>query len=382
MLQRSDSPRQRVLDALAHVEPSGVPVDIGGSNMTTVVDTTYARLKARLGVEAEPRYFSRRARQAVLDESVLVRLGSCARPLYLRPPDHAGVTRPDGTIVDEWGVGWVAAGGHYNPVECPLSGADAADLAAYPFPDPDDPGRFRGLREAAKALRADGQFASVLSLNVSVVHLSQWLRGFDEYLMDLVADEHFASLLMGRVMEVHLALVENAVREVGHDVDAVLFGDDLGFQDRPMVRPEVYRRLIKPHHRAAIELIKRHTGAAVVFHTCGAIRDLIPDLIEIGVDAITPVQVSASGMQDTALLKREFGADLTFWGGIDTQHLLPHGSPADVRDEVARRIADLAPGGGFVLGAVHDIQDDVPVENVLAMADAAAEFGAPDRSAT
>jgi uroporphyrinogen decarboxylase len=369
------TPRQRVLDALAHQQPDRIPVDVGGSNMTTIVDTTYARLKARLGVEAEPRYFSRRARQAVLDEAVLVRLGSCARPLHLRPPDHAGSTRPDGTIVDEWGVGWVAAGGHYIPVECPLSGADAADLNAYPFPDPDDPGRFRGLREAARALRADGQFASVLSLNVSVVHLSQWLRGFDEYLMDLAADEHFASLLMGRVMEVHLALVENAVREVGHDVDAVLFGDDLGFQDRPMVRPEVYRRLIKPHHRAAIELIKRHTGAAVVFHTCGAIRDLIPDLIEIGVDAITPVQVSASGMQDTALLKREFGADLTFWGGIDTQHVLPHGSPADVRDEVARRIADLAPEGGFVLGAVHDIQDDVPVENILAMVDAAAEFG-------
>ena len=112
-----------------------------------------------------------------------------------------------------------------------------------------------------------------------------------------------------------------------------------------------------------------------MFHTCGAVRDLIPDFIEIGVDALNPVQVSAAGMGDTAALKREFGADLAFWGAIDTQHVLPFGSTDDVREEVRRRIGDLAAGGGFVLAAVHDIQDDVPPENLLAMADAAAALG-------
>jgi uroporphyrinogen decarboxylase len=369
------TPRQRVLDALAHVQPSHVPVDIGGSNVTTVVDTAYERLKAVLGVEAPTAYISRRARQSSLDEATLERLGTCTRPVYLGTPDRAGHQRGDGTIVDEWGVGWRAAGGHYNPVESPLAGADLSGLDAYAWPDPDDTGRYRDLAEQARRLREDGRYATVLSLPVAVVHLSQYLRGYDEYLMDLVADPGFAEDLMGRVMEVYMRIVENAVTAVGDRVDAVSFGDDLGFQDRPMVRPEVYRRLIKPHHAAIIELIKRVTGASVMFHTCGAVRDLIPDFIEIGVDALNPVQVSAAGMGDTAALKRDFGADLAFWGAIDTQHVLPFGSTEDVREEVRRRIGDLAAGGGFVLAAVHDIQDDVPPENLLAMADAAAALG-------
>jgi uroporphyrinogen decarboxylase len=373
------TPRQRVLDALAHRQPDRVPVDVGGSNVTTMVDTAYERLKERLGIEDETRYFNRRARQAALDEGTLERLGTCCRPLFLGRPDVTGRERPDGTIVDEWGVGWRAAGGHYNPVESPLSGATESDLDRFAWPDPNDPGRFRGLRESAVALRADGRYASVLSLNVAVVHLSQYLRGYDEYLMDLLADPSFAQRLMGRVMEVYLRIVANALDEVGSNVDVVSFADDLGFQDRPMVRPEVYRRLIKPHHATIIELIKRKSRAAVMFHSCGAIHDLIPDFIEIGVDAINPVQVSAAGMGDTAALKREFGADVTFWGGIDTQRVLPRSTPGEVREEVRRRIADLAGGGGFVLAAVHDMQEDVPVENVLAMVDAAAEFGAGER---
>ena len=371
----SESPRQRVLDALAHVRPTRVPVDIGGSNVTTIVDTTYERLKAVLGIRAETAYISRRARQAALDEATLERLGTCTRPVFLGRPDRAGREREDGTIVDEWGVGWRAAGGHYNPVESPLAGAGASRLESHAWPDPDDPGRFRDLAEQVERLRRDGRYASVLSLPVAVVHQSQYLRGYDEYLMDLVADPDLAVDLMARVMEVYLRIVENALVAVGDRVDVVSFGDDLAFQDRPMVRPDVYRRLIKPHHAAIVELIKRITGASVMYHCCGAIRDLIPDFIEIGVDAINPVQVSAAGMGDTAALKREFGADLTFWGGIDTQHVLPYGSPADVREEVRRRIEDLADGGGFVLAAVHDIQADVSPENVLAMADAAAELG-------
>lgn len=373
------TPRRWVLDALAHVQPERLPVDIGGSNVTTLVDTAYERLKAALDIDAPTAYISRRARQAALDEATLERLGTATRPLYPGRPDVAGCERADGTIVDEWGVGWRSAGGHYNPVESPLAGASAADLAAYRWPDPDDPGRFRGLAATARALRADGRFASVLSLPVAVVHLSQYLRGYDEYLMDLVADPGFASRLMDGVMEVYLPMIDHLLGAVGTEVDVVSFGDDLAFQDRPMVRPEVYRRLIKPRHAAIVELIRRRTGAAVMYHTCGSVRDLLSDFIDIGVDAINPVQVSAARMGDTAALKREFGADLTFWGGIDTQHVLPHGGQDDVRREVRRRVDDLAGGGGFILAAVHDIQEDVPPANVLAMADAAAEFGGVGR---
>ena len=371
----SKTPRQRVLDALAHVQPSHVPVDIGGSNVTTVVDTAYERLKAVLGVQAPTAYISRRARQSSLDEATLERLGTCTRPVYLGKPDRAGHQRSDGTIVDEWGVGWRAAGGHYNPVENPLAGDDLSALGRYAWPDPDDPGRYRDLSAQVERCGLDGRYATVLSLPVAVVHMSQYLRGFDDYLMDLVANPGYAEDLMGRVMEVYLRIVENALAAVGRRVDVVSFGDDVGFQDRPMVRPAVYRRLIKPHHATIVARVKQVTGAAVMFHTCGAVRDLIPDFIDIGVDALNPVQVAAAGMGDTAALKRDFGAALTFWGAVDTQRVLPFGSAEDVRAEVRRRIDDLAAGGGFVLAAVHDIQDDVPPENLLAMADAAAAFG-------
>jgi uroporphyrinogen decarboxylase len=370
-----DTPRKRILDSLSHRQPQGVPVDIGGSNVTTMVDTTYEGLKRLLNVDTPTEYFNRRARQVVVGEEVLQRLGSCARPLMLRAPDKSGFERDDGTIVDEWGVGWRSAGGHYNPMESPLAGASDSDLAGYAWPDPDDPGRYRGLAEDAARLREEGRYAAVLSLPVAVVHLSQYLRSYDGYLIDLVADPSFAERLMGHVMEIYLRIAENALRAVGSNVDVVTFGDDLAFQDRPMVNPDIYRRLIKPHHATIIDLIKRETGAAVMYHCCGAVRDLIPDFIEIGVDALNPVQVSAVGMGDTAALRRDFGADLTFWGGIDTQHVLPHGSPADVRREVRRRIDDLANDGGYILAAVHDIQEDVSPENVLAMVDAAVEFG-------
>ncbi len=157
-------------------------------------------------------------------------------------------------------------------------------------------------------------------------------------------------------------------------MDVVCFPDDMGFQDRPYVRPELYRKMIKPYHRRIVETIKRKTDAKVLMHTDGSVYPLIPDFIEIGVDILNPVQVSARDM-DSRRLKAEFGADMSFWGGIDTHRVLPTGTPEDVRNEVKKRIADLAPGGGYVLGSVHHILAEVPPENVVVMFDAALEYG-------
>jgi len=156
-------------------------------------------------------------------------------------------------------------------------------------------------------------------------------------------------------------------------VDIVCWGDDLGTQRGPQISPELYRRMIKPRQKRMVEAIKRH-GKLVLYHTCGSVADFLPDFIELGIDAVNPVQVSAAGM-DTQRLKREFGRDITFWGAVDTQTVLPRGSPVDVRSEVRRRIDDLAPGGGYVLCAVHNIQPEVPPENIVAMYEAALEYG-------
>jgi uroporphyrinogen decarboxylase len=369
------TPRQRVLDALAHKTPSAVPIDIGGTNTSSVVEGAYERLKTALGVTSETAFISRRSRTAALDDAIFKRLGSCVRPIWVG--GAIASEAPDGSLLDKWGVTWKRSGdGHYNPVGNPLVDATEADLASYSWPDPDDPAWIGGLREGAERWREEGEYAIALSLPVAIVHLSQYLRGYDQYLVDLMVDQSFAANLMGRVADVYMGIAEKALDAVGGDIDVVQFGDDVAFQDRPMVRPDIYRKLIKPHHQRLIELIKSRSRAAVFYHCCGAVADLIPDFIDIGVDALNPVQVSATGMGDTARLKREFGRDITFWGAIDTQHTLPYGTPDDVRDEVRRRIEDLGEDGGFVVAAVHNIQDDVSPENIFALADAVREYGA------
>jgi uroporphyrinogen decarboxylase len=221
------------------------------------------------------------------------------------------------------------------------------------------------LRERARALHEGTDFAIVLTLGIGPVHISQFLRGWTEYMEDLVERPAFAEALMDHVVDFWVAVTERALAEAGEFVDIVVFLDDVGGQRAPLMKPEMYRRMIKPRHRRLVDSGKRH-GKRVLWHTCGSVYALIPDLIDIGIDALNPVQVSAAHM-DPKRLKREFGRDLAFWGGIDTHRVLPFGTPADVCDEVKRLIEDLASGGGYVLGAVHNIQPDVPPENILAL---------------
>lgn len=371
--------RQRVLAAVDRREPDRVPIDVGGSSFSTVIGAAYERLKAHLGVEGETRYMKVKSRSAILDERVARRLHTDTRPLLIGSPDGwQDVYFEDGSFRNEFGIIWRKAGdGHYAPTGNPLREATLTDLDHFSWPDPRNPGRTRGLREQARQLHEETDYAVVLSLPVGFVHLSQYLRGYEQWLMDIILHPEFLDALMDRALEWWLELAGAVLDEVGPFVDVVAFGDDVAFQDRPMVDLDRYRRLFKPRHRRMVDLIKRKSEARVLYHCCGAVRSLVPDFIDIGVDALNPVQVSSAGM-DTAELKAEFGDHICFWGGIDTHQVLPFGSPADVRAEVERRIEDLAPGGGFVLAPVHNIQEDVPPENILAMADAAVAFKSGD----
>jgi uroporphyrinogen decarboxylase len=199
------------------------------------------------------------------------------------------------------------------------------------------------------------------------------MRGYAAALEDLLAAPDFVQAFLERYADFWTCMTERALDTVGDLVDLTMFGDDLGTQQGPVMSPALYRRLIKPTHARMVQAIKKF-GKPVLLHSCGSVAAFIPDLVEIGIDALHPVQVTARDM-DTARLKKEFGRDITFWGGIDTHRVLPRGTTAEVREEVRKRIADLAPGGGYVLGAVHNIQAEVPVENILAMVEAAKEFG-------
>jgi uroporphyrinogen decarboxylase len=194
-------------------------------------------------------------------------------------------------------------------------------------------------------------------------------------MMAMVLDRPFAERLLDGILDLYLELVDRYLGAVGDHIDVFAFGDDICGQDGWLISPELYTTLVKPRQRRLFDAVRARTRAKVFYHGCGAVFDLIPHLIDIGVDVLNPVQVSARGM-DTRRLKAAYGKDITFWGGgVDTQRVLPFGTPQQVRDEVRRRIDDLAPGGGFVFSAVHNIQALVPPENVVAAFDEAFEYG-------
>lgn len=370
--------RERVLCALNHEEPDRVPLFVGSSGVTSLLTPAYDRLKSFLGVQAEPRFISEVYQYARLDEEILIRLGSDARPLLPRPvPRPLRKEAAPGEIIDDWGVTWQRRPGvlYYEVAKSPLRGACLADLDRYPWPDLTNPHRFAGLAEEARHLRDNTPYAIVALSGISPHETICLLRGLDAWLMDLVADPEFAHALLRKVTDLMIAGATAFLKEVGPFVDLVLAGDDLGTTDRPIMSPHTYRKILKPYHAEMLSAIKKMTKAKIFFHSDGNIYPLIGDLIEVGVDVLNPVQISAKDMGDTVRLKREFGKSISFCGAIDTQDVLPHGTPEDVRVEVRRRIKDLAPGGGYIAAAVHCIQPDVPPENFLAMCDEVAAAG-------
>jgi uroporphyrinogen decarboxylase len=366
------TPRERVLCALNHEEPDRVPLFIGTSGATTLLSPAYERFKENLGIQHEPRLISRAMQYARLDEDVMIRLGSDGRPLLPRAAPSALRKEVSAhEFVDEWGVRWRMADGvaYYEVVECPLRNATIDDLDRFPWPDLAHPSRFQNLAEEARDLHEKTPYAVVALSGVSPHEIIYIMRGLDTWLVDLIADPEFAHALMRKVTDLMLAGVTKYLEEVGPYIDVLITGDDLGTDSSLMMSPQVYRRMIKPYHAELMAAIKQKTKARIFFHSDGNIYPLIGDLIEIGVDLLNPVQVSAGDMGDTARLKREFGKNISFCGAIDTQTVLPHGTPEEVRAEVRSRIKDLAPGGGYIVASVHCIQPDVPPVNVLAMCD-------------
>ena len=281
---------------------------------------------------------------------------------------------------DEWGIGWrmpVDAGWYYDMFDHPLKDAESiADIENYAWPDPLDPARYAGMAERAKhAAEVEQHGVFMGGLSAGIMEMAAWMRGFANYFSDFANNEVLLITLMRKVMELKMQYWEKALALVGDYVDAVGEADDFAGQFSMLISPAMYRRIVKPLHKELFDYIHARTKAKIFFHSCGSIRPVIPDLIEIGVDILNPVQVSATGM-DSAELKREFGKDITFWGGgVDTQRVLGSGTSDEVRADTRRRIEDLAPGGGFVFATVHNIQGNVPAENIIAMWETLQEYG-------
>ena len=261
----------------------------------------------------------------------------------------------------------------YFVANAPLAGEISIhDIVNYRWPEPDDPGRTRGLRDRVLALRASGDYAIIVSLPGSFIQQSQLVRGFESWYLDAAMNQSLLGVLLDQIMEIQMATCSNILNAIGDGVDVVMSFDDLAMQDRLIVSPATYKKLLEPRLGKFYQWLRAKTSAKILFHTDGAAAPIFESLIAMGIEGVNPLQVSAQGMGDVAALKKQFGDRLFFWGGIDTQYTLPHATPDQVRAEAQSRIRELNQNGGYVLGAVHNLQSDVPAENIIAMFETAA----------
>jgi len=379
------TPRWRMQFALSHREPDRPPLDLGSTPNTGISRLAYLKLVQYLGIQPtrEVKVFHVPFQLVEVEEEVLEVLHIDTRPVYANPPERSQASfLEDGRYKDEWGaiyrpVKYQDQILYYDIIESPLSNARTLrDIEAHPWPNPDDPTPFEGLGEKAKKLRENTEYALVghPGFSTSIFQTACGVRGYTNFLIDLVKRKELAHAVLQIITEIQIKRMKRYLQEVGPYLDVVCVGDDFCHQRGPLMSLQIFREIIKPYLQRYYETIKSFTPAKLHLHSCGAVHHILDDLIDIGVDIINPVQVSAEGM-DPAWLKKRFGAKIVFWGGIDTQNILPYGSAEDVRREVRKITKILGENGGYVLSAVHNIQADVPPENIVAMFDEAYKLG-------
>ncbi len=378
------SHRERVLAALNHKEPDRVPIDLGSTWVSTIVESTHESLKEYLGLEGGATESAMFVLQTVrVDERIQKMFDTDIRPVVPGAPVNweRKIEEKGGYdyFEDDWGIGWRMprkGGFYYDMVKHPLAGADLQEIKSYRGPDISDPGRIAGLAERTRQMHEETDYAIFPEIGGPGMFEGSWfLRGMEQFMVDMINDPESAAALMDKLLEISAGFYGLYLDEIGDYIDIVPMGDDLGGQRGPLMNPDMYRKLIKPRQKELISFVKSKTKAKVFFHICGDATPFLDDLIEIGVDIINPVQVTAANM-DTKKLKERWGDRLVFWGGgCDTQRILPFGTEDEVADEVRRRIDDLAPGGGFIFNQVHDIQANTPPGNIVVMLKTALEYG-------
>ena len=380
MIQNTLSPRQRVRTTLQHKEPDRVPIALGGS-ANHLTEERYNLLRDHFGVKDIPRrtcvgFYTTPDYNPVLDK-----LGTDFRFIHIRTPEGYIANKMTGeftTFTDEWGLTHRKMGGYYDLSGTPL----AEDLSKekidnYPWPDPYDPARLVGVKEEIEDLYHNTDYSLVAHRPVygNLWEMTKWMVGMEKALMMTALEPDLFDYLIGKLSEVLDGIYDSFLSVVGPYVDVVEIAEDLGTNNGPMFNPRIYRKFMKPRHQKSIELIKKKAPQAkVLMHNDGAIRKFIPDIIEAGFDILNPIEGHLPGM-DPVELKKEFGNDLVFQGGVDIKNVLNHGTIQDVYDEVRRRIEQMGEGGGYILAGAHNFGNDIPLENMLAFFDAGRELG-------
>ena len=383
--------RERVLKTLSHEEPDKVPIDLGAMRSTGIMGIAYNKLKKYLGIqggyariydigqqlaEPEPAILEMFQVDVIDLANTLGELDDQWKPWPL-PDGSPGFVHQifypirennEWVLMDRDRIAARMPEGclYFESCNPPLENADSSrDIESYHwhyFSDED----LKLLEQKAKRLYKETDFAIMGGFGGNILELGQALRGWSNFMMDLGINRSFAEDLMDKLVEVHLKNLQGYLQAVGDYIQIIQMGDDLGTQNSPQISPDMYRELIKPRHQKIYQYVKAHSDLYLFLHSCGSVYDLIPDLIDAGVEILNPVQTSAKNMEPQRL-KNEFGDKITFWGGgVDTQHVLPESTPEEVAAQVKERFDIFAPGGGFVFAPVHNIQANVPPENVVA----------------
>jgi uroporphyrinogen decarboxylase len=371
----SPTSRERVLAALHHQEPDRVPSALWGSYYT-LQDLTYFNLLRHLDLGEPVRPFRRFLTKNCnyLDDRALDRLGTDVRYVWLGFTDLGGA-RAD-TLVDAWGVRHQRIGSSVYAVGHPLAEASAEQIDAYPWPRPEQSVSVEQLRERLAVLGRDGRHAIAARAVASYGPFEQAceMRGREQFLMDLILDPPLAQLLVGKITDVLVQLMCILLDTAGNELDIIeIPGDDFAGQESLLISPKIFHDLFKPAMRRIIAPIKQFRPDLVVaFHSDGAIGDLLPAFVELGIDLLHPLEPVPAN--DLAAIKAQYGQQLSFMGAVDIKKAMI-GSLAELETEVKARLEVLAPGGGYILAPANHLQPDVSPENIVGLFELGRKYG-------
>ena len=407
--------RQHVLAALNYQSTDRIPIDISGHRSSGIAAIAYAKLRDYLGLEKQPiRVYDPVQQLAIIDEDVLAHFGvdtielgrafaltdehwhpwqlpdgtPCLMPAWAQPQRDDGrwVIRstsgrviahmPDGALYFEQTYWPFAQSANLDAILEAMGECVWTAIQSPPGPIVAGPDGPQLLRAGAQRLRQQTDRAIIGLFGGNLLEMGEFLYRNDNFFLLLAGEPKQAHTFLERTTELHLNNLEWFLGAVGEFIDIVLFGDDLGMQTGPQISPAMYREFFKPRHAAMFQRAKELADVKVMLHCCGSVRELLPDLIEAGLDAINPVQITCRGMELGSLI-RDLGGNITFWGGgCDTREVLPNGSPAQVTEHVKCQLDLVSRGatGSFVFQQVHNIMADVPPQNIVAMIDAVHEF--------
>lgn len=409
--------RERILTSIDHKEPDRVPIDLGATPSSGISAIAYNKLKKHINIyDGHTRIYDVVQQLAQPEDNIVEEFGidvlDIGRSFNTEDADWYDMALTDGSKAqypawfrpvkgsdDSWVVldeesdqiaRMPANGNFFDQTFFPYLDGYPADyrdldkamnkvlwqkLAHSPWDNAGVPDFYQKLREKALYLRKTTDKALMIVCGCNLFEWGTFLRRMDNFLMDLILEPEEVERLLDALMERHLAGLRKVCEAVGDVADILRFGDDLGTNDGPFMAPEIYRRLFKSRHSMLCDYVHSHSKMKTFLHSCGSLRDLMPDLIEAGYDILNPVQTTARGM-DPSELKREFGHDITFWGGgCNTRWILNRSTPDEVYDYVSRMLDIFMPGGGYVFNTEHNIMPDVPPENIIAMYKAVHNYG-------